>query len=237
MATEDELLSQLSQMLARSTATVVLDITALPKRYFCFYLRRLMYTPQVRNLIVTYTDAGEAGYTQEHLAEDVMSATTFPGFAGRFSMKEDYLVISIGFEALGLRPLILSLYRERNVNLRAVLPFPAPIETVRRQWNTLREIMEDDPANLVMANVAVAATWDTELVYEHLVRWSDQGEVLTFAPYGPKPHTIAMALFAMKNDSILWYTQPKVYHPDYSLGMGNTRWYLMKWDGVQCFDR
>jgi hypothetical protein len=60
MATEDELLSQLSQMLARSTATVVLDITALPKRYFCFYLRRLMYTPQVRNLIVTYTDAGEA---------------------------------------------------------------------------------------------------------------------------------------------------------------------------------
>jgi hypothetical protein len=95
MATEDELLSQLSQMLARSTATVVLDITALPKRYFCFYLRRLMYTPQVRNLIVTYTDAGEAGYTQEHLAEDVMSATTFPGFAGRFSMKEDYLVISI----------------------------------------------------------------------------------------------------------------------------------------------
>jgi hypothetical protein len=237
MATEDELLSQLSELLARSPATVVLDITALPKRYFCFYLRRLMYTPQVRNLIVTYTDAGEAGYTPEHLAEDVMSATTFPGFAGRYSMKQDYLVISIGFEALGLRPLILSLYRERNVNLRVVLPFPAPIETVRRQWNTLREIMEDDPANLVMAHVAVAATWDTELVYDQLVRWSDQGEVLTFAPYGPKPHTLAMALFAMKNDLSLWYTQPKVYHPDYSLGMGKTRWYLMKWDGVQCFDR
>jgi hypothetical protein len=237
MASEDELLSQLNGMLARAPDTVVLDITALPKRYFCFYLRRLMLSPHVGNLIVTYTGAGTEGYTHEHLAEDVMSAATVPGFAGRFSGKEDYLVIAIGFEALGLRPLILSLYRERNVNLRILLPFPAPIETVRRQWNTLRAIMEDDPANLVMTNVAIAAAWDAELVYHHLVRWSDQGEVLTFAPYGPKPHTLAMALFAMKNDSSLWYTQPKVYHPDYSLGTGETRWYLLKWEGVRCFDR
>ena len=145
--------------------------------------------------------------------------------------------ISIGFEALGLRPLILSLYREDNANLRVLLPFPAPTQTVRRQWNTLREIMEDDPGNLRNDSVAVVASWDAEQVYQKLVSWSGNGETLSLAPFGPKPHTLGMALFAIRNDASLWYTQPKVYHPEYSRGIGETRWYVVKWQGVQCFDR
>jgi hypothetical protein len=237
MASEDTLLDHVRSVTSSAPRTIILDITALPKRYFCFFLRQLMSRPSVQDLIVTYTEAGLEGYTEEHLAEDVMSPERFPGFAGRSGGSENNLVISIGFEALGLRPLILSLYREDNANLRVLLPFPAPTQTVRRQWNTLREIMEDDPGNLRNDSVAVVASWDAEQVYQKLVSWSGNGETLSLAPFGPKPHTLGMALFAIRNDASLWYTQPKVYHPDYSRGTGETWWYVVKWQGVQCFDR
>jgi hypothetical protein len=233
---EDALLRHVESFVGAGLATVVLDITSLPKRYFCFFLRRLITMSQISDVVVTYTDAGAEGYTKRHLAEDVMTPESFPGFGGKFT-QEDNLVVSVGFEPLGLRSLILLHYRETVRNLRIVLPFPAPIETVRRQWNTLREIMEDDPANLRRNNVAVIGAWDAEYVYRTLVSWMKDGNAMSLAPFGPKPHTLGMALFAIEHDASLWYTQPKVYHPDYSRGVGQSRWYIVKWRGVPCFAR
>jgi hypothetical protein len=178
VASEDALLRAVAIVTESVPDTVVLDITALPKRVFCFMLKRLMAIPSVLNLLVTYTEAGQEGYTEQHLAADVMTPEPFPGFSGRFSDGENNLVISIGFEALGLRSLILSSYREDNANLKVLLPFPAPLETVRRQWNTLREIMEDDPGNLRKDSVAVIAAWDAEQVYHKLLAWAGNGHLL-----------------------------------------------------------
>jgi hypothetical protein len=237
VAGEDELLNNIRLMTAAHPHTVVLDITALPKRYFCFMLRRLIVSESLENLIVTYTEPGAEGYTDQHLAEDVMSPETLPGFGGKLAGDGGNLVIAIGFEALGLRSLIMSHYREVNRSLHIILSFPAAIETVRRQWNTLREIMEDDPTNLRSSNLAVIATWDAEHVFRTLVTWAGERSLVSLAPFGPKPHTLAMALFAVKYDASLWYTQPKVYHPEYSRGVGTTRWYVAKWRGIPCFDR
>jgi hypothetical protein len=237
MAGEDELLSHFDVLNIGTRETIVLDITALPKRYFCFFLRRLLTSHAVKNIIITYTEAGEEGYTTQHLAEDVMSPDTFPGFAGSLRNDQADLVVSVGFEVLGLRSLIVSLQREAQRDLRMILPFPAPIETVRRQWNTLRKIMENDPNNLRKSNVPIVATWDTELVYRTLTRWRSDEILLSLAPFGPKPHPLAMALFAIKYDASLWYTQPKVYHYDYTRGIGASWWYAVKWRGVICFDR
>jgi hypothetical protein len=97
--------------------------------------------------------------------------------------------------------------------------------------------MENDPGNLRPNNIAVIAAWDAELVYQTLARWTSDGTSLSLAPFGPKPHTLGMALFATKHDLSLWYTQPKVYHPDYTRGSGDTRWYAAKWRGIACLDR
>ena len=237
MAGEETLISNLRSATESQRATVILDITAFPKRYFCFLLRRLMAASNIQNLIVTYTAAGSEGYTLGHLAEDVMSPDTLPGFAGSLKNDKSDLVVGVGFEALGLRSLIVSLEREVHRHLRIILPFPAPIETVRRQWETLRQITENEPRNLVRNNVAVIASWDAELVYQKLNFWKSADISTGFAPFGPKTHTLAMALFAIENDSSLWYTQPKVYHPDYTRGAGAIRWYAVKWRGIRCFDR
>ncbi len=97
--------------------------------------------------------------------------------------------------------------------------------------------MEDDPGNLRKDSVAVIAAWDAEQVYHKLLSWAGNGERLSLAPFGPKPHTLGMAMFAIKFDASVWYTQPKVYHPEYSRGIGDSWWYAVKWQGIRCFDR
>lgn len=87
-------------------------------------------------------------------------------------------------------------------------------------------------------NIAVVPVWDFEQVYLKLQRWDqDADNGLTLAPFGPKPHTLGMALFAIENDCGLYYTQPKSYNPDYSLSQGESWAYVVKWDDVPCFDR
>lgn len=39
------------------------------------------------------------------------------------------------------------------------------------------------------------------------------------APYGPKPMSVGMAIYATMTESPVYYTQPKIYHPDYSAGI------------------
>ncbi|HVM62830.1 MAG TPA: hypothetical protein VMV72_18360 [Verrucomicrobiae bacterium] len=79
--------------------------------------------------------------------------------------------------------------------------------------------------------------WDTEYVFNRLQVWEDNSEGLTLAPFGPKPHTLAMALFAIHRDAGMYYTQPKSYNPNYSSGFGRTWAYVVKWDGVCCYER
>jgi hypothetical protein len=60
---------------------------------------------------------------------------------------------------------------------------------------------------------------------------------LMLAPFGPKPHSLGMILFALKHDRALIYSQPKSYNPDFSQGIGETWAYVVKWDGVPCYQR
>jgi hypothetical protein len=86
-------------------------------------------------------------------------------------------------------------------------------------------------------NIEVIAAWDAEMVYRTLDRWRIEANGLTLAPFGPKPHTLGMTLFAMKHGCGLYYTQPKSYHPDYSKGIGSSWAYIVKWGGIICYDR
>ena len=234
---ETALIEHVDDLTKGAPATVILDVTALPKRHFCFYLRRLLANDDIPNVIVTYSEAGLGGYTTAPLACDVMSPDTFPGFAGSVRHEHTSLIVAVGFEALGLRSLIMSLQQDIQRDLKILLPFPAPIETVRRQWNTLRAITENDPLNLRRSSIAVIATWDTELVYRQVTQWNSADKNISLAPFGPKTHTLGMALFAIKYDASLWYTQPKVYHYNYTVGTGKTWWYAVKWQGIACTDR
>lgn len=216
--------------------TVVLDITSLPKRYFCFFIKRILLSEQWRNVVVTYTLPGSSGYTDEHLAEDPMTCDHLPGFAAPLSPKGNTLVVSIGFESLSMRS-ILEIYSDKKKGTKMLLSFPSTAGSVRREWNTLRQIVPSEEREIIRNNIEVVAFWDAEQVYKTLIRWNQDSDGLTLAPFGPKSHSLGMVLFAIKNDAGLYYTQPKSYNPEYSKGEGETWAYVIKWNGIACFDR
>lgn len=236
LSTEDQILDLIntwSHSFSKSSI-VLLDITALPKRFFCFILKRLMLNDSCQNLIITYTEAGPNGYTKSHLVEDPMTCDHLPGFGGPLPPKGDTLVVSVGFEALNVRSL-LEIYSDKKRATRILLSFPPNGHTLRRQWIALKNIV-DVPQD-VMGGIEFVAAWDAEIVYRTLERWNDCSDGLTLAPFGPKLHSLGMTLFALKYDAGLYYTQPRSYHPDYSTGEGATRAYVVKWDGIPCYER
>lgn len=237
IAFEDQLLEILNRCRGPElSSTLILDITSLPKRYFCFFLKRMLKFSKFRNVIVTYTQAGSNGYTHGNLAEDPMTGEHLPGFAASLPPENKTFVISVGFESLNMRSL-LETYQDPKKGTKMILPFPPDGESIRRVWRTLKQIALDDPQNINRDKLEVIAVWDTEQVYQTLNLWNQDAEGLTLAPFGPKPHSLGMALFAIEHDSGLYYTQPKSYNPKYSKGIGGTWAYVVKWDGIPCFDR
>lgn len=258
---EDEILDALMEWERKqeSIEDVVLDISSLPKRYFCLMLKRLSGNARVRNLVVTYTEVGEPGYTQQPLCDDPMSVDYLPGFGAPLPPIGERLVVSVGFEALNMSSLV-KVYRDTTREVKFLLSSPPGQEPSRRQWNTIRGMARIGAVrNPPVADTEVIGLWDTETVYLRLERWADElaarlqsqpqpqaqvptsGDarrgILALAPFGPKPHSLAMALFAMKHRCGLYYTQPRSYNPDYSKGVGMSWAYVVKWAGVMCFDR
>jgi hypothetical protein len=231
----EERMLQIVHDLAEGDQTIVLDITSLPKRFFCFILKRLLLGNQFRNVIVTYTQGGPSGYALGHLAEDAMSPDYLPGYAPPLVGKSNTLVIAVGFECLGLGAL-LDEYSEKNPP-KLLLSFSSDLEVTARQWDTIRQLVAESPDAVRKNNLEVVAAWDVEQVYKAIRYWNEESDGMMLAPFGPKPHTLAMALFAIQNGCGMSYTQPKSYNPDYTTGVGSCWAYVTKWDGIVCYDR
>lgn len=236
LASEDQLLDilDLFEESITPSATIVLDITSLPKRYFCFFLKLMMNNSELKNIVVTYTEPGLNGYTTDHLAEDPMSGDHLPGYAAPPPGDKTTFVISMGFESLSIKPL-LQIYGGERKKIKMLFAYPPNGENNKRQWNTLRQVVTDTQD--IQGNTEVIAAWDAEQVYKTLAQWAEDSDGLTLAPFGPKPHSLGMALFALQYDVGLYYTQPKSYNPSYSSGTGGTWAYVVKWEGTPCFKR
>jgi hypothetical protein len=238
LATEDDILDIIGRVqAAATTGAVVLDITSFPKRYFCLMLKRMLRSSRFENILVTYTGAGEVGYTSDHLARDPLPCDHLPGFAGTSSLGTGILVCSLGFEALNIQS-IVSTY-PNSAGFKFIMSFPAPVDMVRRQWNMLRQILPEHEQPALSQNIRAVANWDAEQVYRVLKYWLQDrtDRELALAPFGIKTHSLGMALFAVENDISIYYTQPKSYNPRYTSGAGMRRAYVVKWEGVPAYAR
>ncbi len=56
--------------------------------------------------------------------------------------------------------------------------------------------------------------------FQHITQLASEVEMKpAFAPFGPKPTSAAMCLYASHHGCAVYYPQPRVYHPDYSQGV------------------
>lgn len=200
---------------ALQSESVVLDITSFPKRFFFPILRALAKNPSVSNLLITYTSP--AAYAEDApLYEDIENWKTLPGFGGGDS-KADFWVVSVGFLVESLRRYVGDNPQDK---MKLLIPFPAPLAALRRTWQSVADLEqghEDDRFDKYRVD-----TLDISAAFDRIASIAGKPErALAFAPFGPKPTSAAMCLYAMQKDSSVHYSQPTVYHPDYSKGIKN----------------
>lgn len=206
----------LQEFLKHSGEDVIIDITSMPKRFFFPIIRILQNGTfrDLRNLIVTYSIP--ESYTAENLAENFGDWAHLPLFEGSYSsQKATNLVIGVGFETLGLLERVETSEAGRKISF--LLPFPAPIKAFQRSWELLRRLQEHQPPNSY--TVHRVDVRDTSDAFDRLLSITNGGSVMVdLAPFGPKPMSLAFCLFASEVNCPVFYTQPTVYHPDYSSG-------------------
>ena len=225
----------IDQYIKSISGSVILDISVLPKRFFFPIVKILMGSDEISDIVVTYTVPAE--YHKGELAEDPLSWDFIPMFqrTNHPPPRTEIVIVGVGFLPFGLPDLLKTDYQEVDVNL--IFPFPPGPPNYQRTWDFVREIERSYKIRDSKKIIRVDAL-DAPNCYRHISALTDNGKnPAIFAPYGPKPHSLAMCLHAIEYDCDVYYTQPRIYHPNYTEGIrrvnGNpeTYAYCLKLDG------
>jgi len=204
-----------------NTKNVILDVSALPERFLFPTLRWLRETTEIENLIVTYMLP--ASYTRDELAYnpgDWGQLPTFIGDGDKDAKQVEKIIVGVGFIPFGLPELLKNTYQNPNkADISLIFPFPSSPQNVRRGWEFVRQIEVSLPLSDEARICRVAAN-DLSGCFDRLQLITRKGVLpAIFAPYGPKPHSVAMCLQAINMGAEVYYTQPAYYHPEYSIGI------------------
>jgi hypothetical protein len=147
------------------------------------------------------------------------------------------VIVSAGFMKLGLAEL-LDPYKD--VAIRTILPFPPGPPAYYRNWDFIRDIERTLPDGLP-GPIRVEA-YDCCDAFDHITQLCGAGKhAAVFAPFGPKPLSLAIALYAASTNDVVRYTQPRVYNPSYSTGVAlidgqiNALAYMIRTNGGELY--
>ena len=194
---------------------IIIDISSLPKRFFFPIIRRCLQSDKVTDLLVTYTIP--AKYSQGPLAEDPDDVLPLPLFDDQDPKKSppQFAFIGIGFLTLRLIELLKDY---PNTSVKLFFPFPPGPPNFQRNQRILNEIMqaiETPRPNIIRVNA-----YDTSESFDYICKITTKGQKKAImAPYGPKPISMAMCIYAALTDSAVYYSQPRVYNPEYCQGI------------------
>lgn len=217
-------LYQLKQLvlewIAKYGGNIIFDVSTLPER-FCFpILRWLAESGAVQNLVLTYMLAET--YTEEDLGYDSQDWGQLPTFVGDESTEATsrvHVIVGVGFLPYSLPDWLKKTYTTPNFQISLLLPFPAPPANAGRAWSFVRGIERDLPLSRddQILRVSPVDLWGA---FQRIDSLTQSGRArAVFAPYGPKPHSLAMGIHAIRHSSEVYFTQPTYYHPEYSSGI------------------
>ncbi len=195
---------------------VILDISCFPKRFFFPFIHRLLSSQSIRNLIVTYS-VPEA-YYEGTLAEDHKPLAHLPLFGIQEfpEPRAEVVVISVGFVPLGVNEIIQPGGQRPEIKL--LFPFPPGPPHFQRNWRFLLDLERNVPS-VSVSPIRVEA-YNVPDAFDRLSEITSGGaRKAALAPYGPKPISLSMCLYARTTNTPVFYTQPRLYHPEYSKGL------------------
>lgn len=215
---EDGRLYTIASEVVADAESIMLDITAMPKRVFLFLVKRLMASQTVRNLIVCY--ARPTSYKEGPLSGDAQPPAALPGF-GRIASATGtgVAIVSVGYMGFNLSELLQQL---RGRKVKFIFPFPPGSPSFRRNWRMLHQL---GPAMPIQTDIQRVHSLDMFALLSSLhVEANEHSGPIDMIPLGPKPHALAMALAArhIGDRAEIIYSQPRLYYPEYSAGLLRT---------------
>ncbi|MBN9690527.1 MAG: hypothetical protein J0M24_09830 [Verrucomicrobia bacterium] len=197
-----------------STPSVILDITSMPKRFYFYYLKCLLQNPKVVDLLVTYCAGryGNGALSSNHEDWDVLPTFRCSN-RGAEEEARKRLAVNVGFMPGGLEEHLMA--DESETDLSLILPFPARVSSIRRVWRSAMEIRKMWHGQPSSVHICRAAPDDVSGAFDLICGIANR-KPLSLAPFGPKPISAAMCIFATLTDSPVYYAQPKWYNPDYT---------------------
>jgi hypothetical protein len=210
----------LAELVGRGFRNVVVDMTCLPKRFFFAIVRLLLGDSRIANLVVTYSTPETYLPPGESLAFEPQDWAHLPMFQREEAPPTSSplrIIVGVGFMPFHLPELLKQDYQDAK--LRLIMPFPPGPPQFQRNWQFVHEIEKNHLIRDASQILRVDA-YDVSGCFNYLSsEASEAPERTVFAPFGPKPHSLAMCLFAIRHGCDVFYTQPRNYHPDYSTGM------------------
>lgn len=195
--------------------SILFDITCMPKRVFLFAIKQLLKSPNVRDLVVCYTRP--AGYKEGQLTEDALPPSAIPGFSRIKETSGDPItIVSVGYMAFNLGEL---LEQQKGRTAKFLFPFPPGSPGFRRSWRLLHDLsqgmdMQTEIKRINSMDMFATVDWLRN------IQQTASGNI-DLIPLGPKPHALAMGLAfpKMGESAEISYSQPRLYHPEYSQGI------------------
>ncbi|WP_157778255.1 hypothetical protein [Massilia violaceinigra] len=210
-----DFIDMIDDWLATGPKKIVIDMSAMPKRFFVVLLKRILGNKGVEEVLVTYTIPER--YTASPLAEDQAPVRTFQAFSKEslVDVQLEHVVVGLGYMAFDLTNVLDSTGYQPKTSV--LFPFPPGAPSFQRNWKLLNNLFgtgEEFPEPIRIDSRDVSYAFD---VIDDIT--SAGTEACLLLPFGPKPHSLAMILHSIYRNSEVRYTQPTFYHPDYSTGV------------------
>lgn len=210
--------AKVREFIDASDGNLILDISSLPKRFFFPCLKLALASPKIRNLISAYSIP--LRYTSDTLASDTDPMSSFPLFSSPHVVSDEPEIIIIG---VGYLPFDLQGLRQQlsgKVPTKVIFPFPPGPPSFQRNWQFLMDIFGENQSESIPEPIRVDAR-DASYAFDIIDDLTLKGKLGAYLlPFGPKPHSLAMALHCLRSQKDhIFYTQPKAYHYDYSIGI------------------
>ncbi|MGR9315569.1 hypothetical protein ACU8LZ_03770 [Rhizobium leguminosarum] len=203
---------------------IILDITCFPKRWFFPMIRFFYEDERVRNLLIVYT-LGE-GYAPQ-ISENYELLRPIQGFASMEARADhDIAFIGVGFHSISM----LTMFGDdRPKALRLLFPFPPGPPGLKRNWRFVEHIertmkfADGSTETFKPMDYLQLSAIDASQAFDAMRAVSKNGQKTSLmAPYGPKPISLAMCLFALAAEAKhlpevpIYYAQPQRYAVNYT---------------------
>jgi hypothetical protein len=196
---------------------LLIDISTMPKRVFFPLLKLVLRSRAFGTVMTTYSRPLK--YAEEPLAEDPEPPLPLPMFPAPLTPTIPAGgIIALGLEVLGIVDLLATAGGESRVHV--LFPIPSKPDESKRTWTFMQRLHDASPGRFTEPRHLSPLDFGEGYSYIRSLTDGFQG-LWWLAPYGPKPISMAMAVTAIQHDWPVYYSQPTIYNPAYSIGIGS----------------